>query len=162
MPLPVLQSMFDSHRPPGHQWCLKSDFFDWLSEEAIRIHSDYGSRLPSAISTIHLYPINGAVHGKRESDTAFAFRKTLWAEAIAGVDPDPRNAPEITDWARECWQAVHPYSAGGAYINFMTDAEPGRVAATYGANYSRLQQIKAKYDPENIFRVNHNVTPARS
>jgi FAD/FMN-containing dehydrogenase len=160
MPLPVLQSMSDSYRPPGHQWCLKAEFFNVLSSEAIRVHSEFGSNLPTAISTIHLYPINGAVHAKADTDTAFAFREALWAEAIAGVDPDPRSRDAIVDWATRCWQAVHRYSAGGGYINFMMDVEPARVAATYGPNYRRLQRIKAKYDPGNVFRVNHNVPPS--
>jgi FAD/FMN-containing dehydrogenase len=160
IPLPVLQSMFDANRPPGHQWYMKSEFFGTLSDEAIRAHSEYGSRLPTPISTIHLYPINGAVHRKAESETAFAFRNALWAEAIAGVDPDPRNRNAIVTWARDCWQAVHPYSAGGAYVNFMMDEEPNRVSAIYGRNYGRLQRIKAKYDPENVFRFNHNVIPS--
>jgi FAD/FMN-containing dehydrogenase len=159
VPLPVLQSMFDVHRPPGHSWILKSEFFDVLSAEAIESHADHGSRIPTSLSTIHLYPINGAVHRKQVSDTAFAFRTSLWAEAIAGVDPDPSNRPVILDWATAFWRAVHPYSAGGAYINFMTGGEPGDVTATYGHNYGRLQKIKAKYDPTNLFRVNHNITP---
>jgi hypothetical protein len=161
MPLPVLQSLFDSNRPPGHQWYLKADFFGVLSPEAIETHSEHGSRLPTALSAIHLYPINGAVHRRAEADTAFAFRNSLWAEAIAGVDPHPENCDSIVRWARECWQAVHPYSAGGAYVNFMMDAKPDRVAASYGGNYQRLQRIKARYDAENVFRVNHNISPAR-
>lgn len=159
MPVPSLQSMFDSLRPAGHQWYWKSDFFDVLSGEAIRKHSQYGARLPTNLSTMHLYPMNGAVHRKAESETAFAFRKTHWAEAIAGVDPDPASRDAIVGWARESWEALHPYSAGGTYINFMMDEEPNRVAATYGCNYERLREIKAKFDPENIFRVNHNMTP---
>jgi FAD/FMN-containing dehydrogenase len=157
MPLPVLQSMFDSHRPPGHYWSLKTDVFDVLSSEAIRAHAEHGSRLPTAISTIHLYPINGRVHRKAASDTAFPFRKALWSEAIAGVDPDGRNIDAIVRWSKETWQAVHRYSAGGAYTNFMTDLEPERVAAAYGSNYARLQRIKSEYDPSNVFRVNHNL-----
>jgi FAD/FMN-containing dehydrogenase len=160
MPLPSLQSMFDSLRPSGHQWYWKSDFFGPLGQEAIDTHSKYGGRLPTSLSTIHLYPINGAVHRKRGDETAFAFRNALWAEAIAAVDPDPRKRDAIVKWARECWQAVHPYSAGGGYVNFMMDEERNRVAETYGANYKRLRDIKARYDPENVFRVNYNVAPS--
>jgi FAD/FMN-containing dehydrogenase len=163
MPLPALQSMFDSYRPAGHYWCLKTHIFDRLGTEAIRTHAEHGSRLPTAISTIHLYPINGAVHRKAPSDTAFAFRNALWAEAIAGVDPDGRNVEAIARWTRETWTAVRPWSAGGAYSNFMTDAEVERVAAAYGSNYARLRRIKSRYDPGNVFRVNHNLAaPARN
>jgi hypothetical protein len=160
MPIPELQSMFDSLRPPGQEWYWKSDFFNPLSREAIQTHSAYGARLPTSVSTMHLYPINGAVHRTRENETAFAFRNALWAEAIAGVDPDGQDRERIVDWARECWRALHPYSAGGAYINFMMDEEPNRVMETYRHNYGRLREIKARYDPENLFCVNYNVTPS--
>ena len=79
---------------------------------------------------------------------------------IAGIDPEPANKDRIADWARKYWDAVHPYSAGGAYVNFMMEEGAGRVEATYGANYPRLQNIKAKYDPTNLFRVNQNIAPA--
>jgi FAD/FMN-containing dehydrogenase len=79
---------------------------------------------------------------------------------IAGVDPDPANRERITRWAREYWEALHPYAAGGAYVNFMMEENEDRVAATYGSNYSRLQQVKAKYDPDNFFHVNQNIVPA--
>ena len=111
-------------------------------------------------STMHLYPINGAVHRTGEQDTAFSYRGTKWAEVIVGVDPDPANKDKIVEWARDYWEAVHPYSAGGAYVNFMMEEGAARVEATYGGNYARLRQVKAKYDPENLFRVNQNIAPA--
>jgi FAD/FMN-containing dehydrogenase len=77
-----------------------------------------------------------------------------------GVDPDPANKDKISDWARSYWDAIHPYSAPGAYVNFMMEEGSARVEATYGANYRRLQQVKAKYDPANLFRVNQNIPPA--
>jgi FAD/FMN-containing dehydrogenase len=77
-----------------------------------------------------------------------------------GVDPDPANAGRITEWCKGYWDAVHPYSAGGAYVNFMMDEGQERVRATYGANYDRLARIKAIYDPDNLFRVNQNIVPA--
>ena len=79
---------------------------------------------------------------------------------IVGVDPDPANAEAITDWTMDYWEATHPYSAGGAYVNFMMDEGQERVQATYQGNYDRLARIKAAYDPENLFRVNQNIKPA--
>jgi hypothetical protein len=76
------------------------------------------------------------------------------------VDPDPANKSRIVSWAREYWEAAHPYGAGGAYVNFMMDEGQDRVRASYGANYERLAAIKAKYDPANFFRVNQNINPA--
>ncbi len=77
-----------------------------------------------------------------------------------GVDPDPANKDKITAWAKEYWDALHPYSAGGAYVNFMMEEGQDRVRATYRDNYQRLAMVKKKYDPANFFRVNQNIHPA--
>jgi hypothetical protein len=72
---------------------------------------------------------------------------------------DPSKQAEITNWARDYWEAIHPHSAGGSYQNFMMEEGPERVRATYGENFERLKRIKAKYDPDNFFRVNQNIKP---
>jgi FAD/FMN-containing dehydrogenase len=77
-----------------------------------------------------------------------------------GVDPDPAMAGTLRDWTVGYWEALHPYSAGGAYVNFMMDEGQARVKATYGGNYERLARVKAAYDPDNVFRVNQNILPA--
>ena len=110
-------------------------------------------------SSMHLYPIDGAVQDVGAADTPFSFRDANWAEVIIGVDPDPANAGMIRDWAVDYWDATHPYSAGGAYVNFMMDEGDARVRATYGENYPRLAAAKGSYDPANVFRVNQNITP---
>jgi FAD/FMN-containing dehydrogenase len=80
---------------------------------------------------------------------------------IAGIDPDPANAPALKEWAQAYWRAVHPYNLAGAYANFMMDDEgEARVRATYGQNYDRLAALKKKYDSANLFRVNQNIQPA--
>ena len=81
-------------------------------------------------------------------------------EVIVGVDPDPANKDKITKWARDYWDAVHPFSAPGAYVNFMMEEGAARVEATYGGNYAKLRDVKAKYDPGNVFRFNQNIDPA--
>jgi hypothetical protein len=131
-----------------------------MPEEAIAQHVEFGQRMPAGHSTMHLYPIDGAVHDVGSSDTAFSYRDVLWAEVIVGVDPEPDNAEAITQWTVDYWNATHPFSAGGAYVNFMMDEGQERVKATYGANYDRLTEVKAKYDPDNLFRVNQNIRPA--
>jgi len=80
---------------------------------------------------------------------------------MVGVDPDPANKEKISTWAKEYWSALHPYSAGGAYINFMMEEGEDRIRATYGKNYDRLAKIKKRYDPANLFRVNQNIKPAK-
>lgn len=78
------------------------------------------------------------------------------------MDPDPANVDRIRNWARGYWEALHPHSAGASYINFMMEEGADRVRATYDGNFERLQQVKAKYDPENFFHVNQNIPPAQS
>ena len=160
MPFPMLQSMFDGLYTRGLQWYWKADFVDTLSDEAIALHIRHASQLPSFHSTMHLYPVNGAAHRARNSDTPWSHRKATWSEVIVGVDPDPAKADHITAWARNYWEALHPFGMGGGYVNFMMENEgEDRVRATYGENYDRLAEIKAKYDPENFFRVNQNIRP---
>ncbi len=160
MPLPALQSLFDGLYTPGLQWFWKADFVDRLNDESIAGHIKHGSDMPTMHSTMHLYPINGAVHRKSSDAMAFSYRKSKWAEVIVGVDPDPANAQKITRWARDYWQAVHPFSAPGAYVNFMMEEGAARIEATYGPNYARLRKVKSKYDPGNLFRVNQNIAPS--
>jgi hypothetical protein len=151
--------MFDALYPKGLQWYWKADFVSDLSDEAIKLNIRYAEKLPTPHSTMHLYPVNGAVHSRKNSDTAFAYRDANWAQVIVGVDPDPGKRDIITSWAREYWEALHSYSAGGAYINFMMDEGADRIRASYRGNYERLTKIKAKYDPQNLFSTNQNILP---
>ena len=159
MPYPTLQSMFDDLYPSGDQWYWKGDFVRELTDEAIAEHRRF-AEVPTPKSTMHLYPIDGAVHDVGADETAWNYRDVTWSMVIAGVDPDPGNAARITEWAREYWDALHPHSAGGSYVNFMMEEGDERIRATYGDNYERLRQVKAEYDPDNFFHVNQNVEPA--
>ncbi len=162
MPFPALQSMFDEiYYPPGLQWYWKADFVKEVGDEAIKIHKEYGSTLPTELCTMHLYPINGAVHDVGKNDTAFSFRDVTFSRVIVGVDPDPSNAQRISRWAKDYWQALHPLSAGGGYVNFMMEEGQERIRATYRDNYERLVDVKTKYDPHNLFHVNQNIQPSR-
>jgi hypothetical protein len=160
VPYPALQSAFDPIYPPGHQWYWRADFVNELSDEAIALHVEQGSRMPTWQSSMHLYPIDGAVHRVGRNETPFAYRDAKWASVIVGVDPDPANGGAISNWCKRYWDALHPYSAGGAYVNFMMDEGQERVQATYKEHYARLAAIKRKFDPANLFRVNQNIRPA--
>jgi FAD/FMN-containing dehydrogenase len=163
MPFPMLQGMFDGLYSPGLQWYWKADFVKELSDEAIALHIKHGSELPSLHSTMHLYCIDGAAHKPKKDDTPWSYRDANWSEVIVGVDPDPANRDKITAWAKDYWAALHPYGAGGAYVNFMMDGEgEDRIRATYRDNYEKLARTKAKYDPDNFFNVNQNIQPATS
>jgi FAD/FMN-containing dehydrogenase len=160
LPQPALQSMFDTLYPPGLQWYWKADFVNELSDEAIARHIQFGEKLPSMHSTMHLYPINGAAGRVGNKETAWSYRNSNWAQVMVGVDPDPANNERTIAWAKSYYDALHPYSAGGAYSNFMmADEGEDRVKKTYGTNYERLVAIKNKYDPDNFFRVNQNIKP---
>ena len=159
IPYPALQSMFDGLYPPGLQWYWNADFFTDLSDEVIDLHLQHASQLPTVHSTMHLYPINGAAHNVGPHETAWSYRDANFAEVIVGVDPDPANNEHMMRWARAYWQALHPYSAGGAYVNMMMDEGEDRVRAAYRDNYARLARVKARYDPQNLFRVNQNIRP---
>jgi FAD/FMN-containing dehydrogenase len=160
MPLPAVNSLFDGLYPPGLQWYWRADFVNELSDAAIARHAQHGAQLPTMHSTMHLYAIDGAVHRVGKSDTAFSYRDANWAEVIVGVDPDPANSGAITKWCKDYFDALHPYSAGGAYVNFMMDEGQERVQASFRDNYARLATIKSQYDPNNLFRVNQNIRPA--
>jgi FAD/FMN-containing dehydrogenase len=159
MPYPALQSMFDGLYGPGDQWYWKGEYVREISDEALAEHVRFGE-VPTTKSTMHLYPIDGAVHRVGSDETAWSCRDGHWSMVIAGVDPDPANKDKIAQWAKGYWEAIHPHSLGGAYINFMMEEGQERIRATYGPNYERLAKIKAKYDPDNFFHVNQNIPPA--
>jgi FAD/FMN-containing dehydrogenase len=159
IPHPVLQSLFDPLYPPGLQWYWKADFVHTLPDEAIALHLKHAANLPTMQSSMHLYPVNGAASRVKNNATPWCYRDATWAAVMVGVDPDPANKEKISMWAKEYWSALHPYSAGGAYINFMMEEGEERIRATYGKNYDRLARIKKRYDPANLFRVNQNVKP---
>ncbi|MEZ4682364.1 MAG: FAD-binding oxidoreductase [Caldilineaceae bacterium] len=159
MPFPALQGLFDPLLPTGLQWYWKGDFVKELPDAAIDVHLDYAAQLPSELSLMHLYPIDGAVHRVAADATAWNCRDATWSMVIAGIDPDPAKAKALTTWGRGYWEALHPYNLGGAYINFMMEEGQERIQATYGDNYARLVAVKTKYDPTNLFRVNQNIKP---
>jgi hypothetical protein len=159
MPYTILGSMFDGLYPKGDQWYWKADFVTEISDEAIALHAKHGATMPTPQSTMHLYPIDGAAHDMQRDATAWNYRDANWGMVMVGVDHDPAKADMLREWARGYWQDMHPYSSGGAYVNMMMDEGQDRVRAAYGQNYDRLAEIKARYDPMNLFRVNQNIRP---
>jgi hypothetical protein len=163
MPYTAMQSLFDDLVPPGLQWYWKGHFVNRPSKEAIDRHLEFGSQVPTLLSTMHLYPIDGAAARVGPNQTAFSFRDAEYSMVICGIDPEPANAELITKWTRDYWAAIKPYSLGGAYVNFlMEDEGAGRVKAAYRDNYEHLVEIKTKYDPDNFFSRNQNILPQPS
>jgi hypothetical protein len=159
MPFPALQSLFDPLLPPGLQWYWRADFVQDFSKESIAAHQAHASKAPAGLSQVHIYPIDAAAHRVGRHVTAFSYRDANFALVIVGIDPEPGNGGLITQWCKDYFDAVHPFSAGGAYVNFMMEEGQNRVRASFRDNYDRLAKIKKTYDPANFFRVNQNIRP---
>ncbi len=159
IPFPALQSMFDALFPAGMQWYWKAEFIDHYDEHMLDLHIQHGQQLPTNFSTMHIYPLTGAVHRVGNRDTAWAYRQANFLQVIVGVDPDPANNNKLIPWAKNYWEAFHPYSLGGGYVNMIMDEGQDTVRAAYRENYDRLAKIKAKYDSHNFFHINQNIKP---
>ncbi len=159
MPYPALNSAFDALVPSGLQHYWKANFVGELTDEAITAHMIHGPKVPVVNSTVHIYPINGAVQRVASDATAFGHRDANFATVIAGMWPDPADNEANIHWVREYSDATAPLSDEGGYVNFMAGDDQGRVRANYGANYDRLVAVKRAYDPDNLFHVNQNIQP---
>jgi FAD/FMN-containing dehydrogenase len=162
MPFPVLQSAFDALVPKGllHYW--KADFVTDLTDDMIDAHVQFGPMIPTVNSAMHIYPVSGAAHRMKPTDTAWSYRDAQYVHVIAAMYDNDADTEGNRAWVRQYWNALHPLSAGGAYVNFLMDAaneDEGRVAASYRDNYERLAAVKAIYDPNNLFSVNQTITP---
>jgi FAD/FMN-containing dehydrogenase len=162
MPFPAMQSAFDDLVPKGMQNYWKADFATELTDEAIAAHVQHGQKTPNVSSSMHLHPINGAAQRVGADETAFGHRDKSFAPVIVGIWPDPADNEANTKWVRDYYAAIHPHSGSeGGYINFMSGDDDHRAADNYGVNYERLSAVKAAYDPDNLFRVNQNIAPAK-
>ena len=159
MPHAALQGAFDGLYPPGEQWYWRADFVKEIPDEAVQIHARFGADMPTMKSTMHMYPIDGAAHDVAPSDTAWSYRDATWGSVFAGVDPDPANVDAIRRWSIDYFEALHPYSAGGAYVNMMMDEGQERCVRL-PRQLRAARGIKATYDPDNFFRVNQNIEPS--
>lgn len=159
MPYPALNGAFDALLPAGLQHYWKADFVRELTDEAIAAHVEHGPRVPAVESTMHLYPINGASRRVPNDATAFAYRDANFACVIAGMWPDPADNERNIAWVRNYWEAIHPHSEPGGYVNFMAGDDQHRVQDNYAGNYNRLLEVKRRYDPDNLFQMNQNIVP---
>ncbi len=162
LPFPGIQAAFDPLFAPGTQMYWRGDFLDGLSDDAIATHAELAPTLPTPLSTVHIYPIDGAAARPAKDATAWGYRGAKFAEVILGADMDPANAQLVRDWCVGYFDSTHQYAAagGGGYINFNNEQSQDRVRASYGSNYDRLAHIKERFDPDNVLHVNHNIEPA--
>jgi hypothetical protein len=160
MPYPALNSAFDALFPKGIRSYWKGSFVTSLTDEAIDAHLVHGPRVPEVSATMHMYPINGACHEVSAEDTAFGYRGSTFSTVIVCAWPDPAVDAERTQWVKDYYNAIAPYSDGGGYVNFMSDDDQAQVKDNYRRNYARLTQVKHAYDPGNLFHLNQNIPPS--
>ena len=161
-PYAAQQSMLDATQPKGLHYYWKMEFIPGLSDDFLEAFRASALKVTSPLSQSVIFHLAGAVNERAPDDGAMGNRDAAYVTGFTGCWPptDPR-ADEHVAWARESWATIRPFSTGGNYVNFQADDEDAsRVAAAYGSNYERLRQVKAAYDPDNLFRVNRNVTPA--
>jgi FAD/FMN-containing dehydrogenase len=159
MPYAALNSAFDGLYPPGLQHYWKANFVKELTDEAIEAHLEHGPKVPAVNSTMHIYPLDGAVQRVAPDATAFAYRDAAFATVIVGIWPDPAENDANIKWVRDYYDAIAPLSEEGGYVNFMSEDDQGRIKANYKGNYDRLVEVKRKYDPDNLFHLNQNIRP---
>ncbi|MDQ0945133.1 FAD-binding oxidoreductase [Streptomyces sp. V1I1] len=159
MPYPVINTLFDELLPAGlfHYW--KGTFSQGLPDGAIDAYVEYGATTPTIQSATVVFPIDGACHRLGPEETAFTYRDADFATALSPTLPTRADCEANVGWARAFAAALEPSSLEGGYVNFMDHDDQDRVRANYRQNYDRLTAIKRRYDPGNLFRLNHNIAP---
>jgi len=154
-----VQTMFDAGFPAGRLNYWKSSFLRELSDGAIDTLTARFAEVPSPFSAMAIEPFGGAVARVPVGATAFPHRHAPFNLVIVGMWTDPAHSEANIRWTRELWKAVQPFSSDAVYVNYMDTDEADRLPAAYDApTYRRLREIKQRYDPENFFRVNQNIT----
>jgi FAD/FMN-containing dehydrogenase len=162
-PLPYVaqQGLFKDGFVPGRLNYWKADFIRELSDDLIAAAIDHFARTPSPRSAMLWFPFSGAAARVAPEATAYPHRRGFHV-GVYSMWTDPAETRENVAWARAGWELMQPASIGGVYVNELgTDESDDRIRSAYGVNYPRLAQLKAKYDPENLFRLNANIAPAR-
>jgi FAD binding domain/Berberine and berberine like len=158
MPYMQQQALFEPLYPAGWHHYWKSTFLRALGDDAIDVLIEQARAKPHPMAHAVLEHVHGVARNPRE-DTAFANREYEYNLLIIGMSPEAEDAGKLKPWARGFWQAMRPYSAGKAYVNYLMEDDQGRIAEAYGSNYKRLEALKNKYDPTNFLRVNQNIRP---
>ena len=157
-PYAAQQSMLDATQPKGPHYYWKTEFIPGLSDDFVGSFKAGAMKVTSPMSQSIMFHLAGALNERSEDDGAVGNREAGFVTGYtASWRPDDPRGAEHVAWARNSWAGIRPFSTGN-YVNFqVTDDDAARTAAAYGRNYERLQQVKAAYDPENLFRVNRNI-----
>jgi hypothetical protein len=153
--------MLDATQPKGMHYYWKSEFLSGLSDDLFRTYNAQFADLKAPANQIVLFQLDGELNDHPEEDGAMGNREAAFACVIQAMSRPESGADDANrDWVRNAWQALKPYSTGGNYVNFQTEDEADeRTVESYRDNYARLETIKAKYDPSNLFRVNRTIRP---
>lgn len=158
-PFAAWQQAFDPLLTPGARNYWKSHNFTSLSEGAIDAIVEYGGTMPSPHCEIFIAAIGGQTARVAPEAMAYSSRDANYVLNVHGRWESAADDERCIAWAREFFAKSQPFASGGAYINFLTEEENDRIASAYGATYDRLVEIKKKYDPTNLFRMNQNIKP---
>jgi UDP-N-acetylenolpyruvoylglucosamine reductase len=157
----AFQSGADASFPLGRQHYWKSSFLKDLTEDAIEVLLEFAATCPSPYTGIGLQQMAGAASRVDSQATAFAHRDRQYDCLILSQWDDPADSDRNLDWTRCCFEAMRPHVKDAVYVNNLGDQDHNRVREAYGANYDRLAGVKARYDPDNVFSLNHNIAPRR-
>jgi FAD/FMN-containing dehydrogenase len=159
MPYPVVNTMLDDGFPKGALNYWRSAFFTELSDAAVQTMVDAFEATPSIMTGMVIEHFHGAVCRVDPAATAYPFREPGYNLVLAGQWSDPADTEANLRWIRDTFAALEPYTAPRVYVNYLADDESARVAHAYGPNLDRLVEIKRRFDPDNLFRLNHNIDP---
>jgi FAD/FMN-containing dehydrogenase len=155
-----LNGMLDAAYPKGALNYWKSSFLEQLSDDAIDTMIESFARCPTPMGQLLLEHFHGAATRVAVGDTAFPHRAEGYNLVVISEWMEPANTDRCVAWARKAYAAMEPFFASGRYVNYLGDDETGDpIAAAYGPNYRRLQEVKTKYDPGNFFHLNQNIRP---
>jgi FAD/FMN-containing dehydrogenase len=159
MPYVAQQRLFDGAFPAGSYYYAKAGSLADLTDEAIEIFAEYVATKPSPLSGVLVQTVCGAASRVQSDATAFPHRRLPYAPVIVSQWLDPATSEQNVGWARDFWKALGPLAGGGVYVNDLSHDDADRVRTAYGTNYERLAALKKAYDPDNLFRLNPNITP---
>ena len=160
MPYVAQQRLFDGGFPAGSYYYAKAGSLADLTDEAIEVFAEYAATKPSPLSGVLVQTVCGAASRVESDATAFPHRRLPYAPVIVSQWLDAATSEKNIGWARDFWKALDPLAGGGVYVNDLSHDDADRVRTAYGANYERLAALKKAYDPDNLFRLNPNITPA--
>jgi FAD/FMN-containing dehydrogenase len=159
-PYVAQQSLLDATQPKGRRYYWKSEYLPGTSEALAELLVAHAAKIPSPHSAIIVFPLDGALERLPADHSAVGNRDARFVVNITGAWERAEDDAANVEWARAAWRDLRPLGTGGTYVNFQTEDEGDeRVRSAYGANYERLAALKARWDPQNLFRCNKNVPP---